>query len=158
MTTSLTPRRPSALTPWFSRGPLASLHEELDDAFRRVWSDWEGETNGGLSRIAAPSMDISETDQNIEIKVDVPGMKANELDIEVRGDIVRISGEHKEEKEEKGRTFHRVERRSGTFERTVQMPCAVNQDDVKAEYQDGVLTVTLAKTEPAKARKIRVKG
>lgn len=157
MTTTIATRRPSALEPWFNRGPLASLHDELDDVFRRVWSGWEGE-NGGLSRMIAPSMDVSETDKAIEIKMDVPGMKASELDIEVRGDIVRISGEHKEGKEEKGRTYHRVERRSGTFERSVQLPCGVNEKDVKAEYQDGVLSVTLAKSEQARAMKIPVKG
>ena len=72
--------------------------------------------------------------------------------------VVRISGEHKEEEEEKGRKYHCVERRSGAFERAVRMPCAVNEEKVNAEYHDGVLTVTLTKSEEAKTHRIPVKG
>jgi HSP20 family protein len=90
--------------------------------------------------------------------VDVPGMKPEEIDIEVIGKTVRIRGEHKEEKEEKGRTFHRIERRSGSVFRSVVLPCAVKEDRVAAEYKDGVLKVTLPKSEEAKSHKIKIKA
>ena len=77
-------------------------------------------------------------------------------------DIVRISGEHKEEKkedkEEKGRVYHRTERRHGSFNRMVTLPCAVKDDKVKADYADGVLTVILPKTEDARSHKVKVQA
>ncbi len=85
-------------------------------------------------------------------------MKPEDIDIEVSGDLIRVSGEHVEEKEEKGRRFHRVERQSGAFERSVRLPSPVNEKDVDAEYKDGVLTVTMKKSEEAKTHKITVKG
>jgi HSP20 family protein len=80
----------------------------------------------------------------------------------VTGDTVRIRGEHKEEKkedkEEKGRTYHRVERRTGSFFRAIELPCAVQEEKVTAEYKDGVLKLTLPKCEEAKTRKVKVKA
>jgi len=137
---------------------MGALRDEMDDVFRRFWPDMEWDGNGGLAQLSAPALDISETESQIEVKMDVPGMKPEELNIEVTGDLLRISGEHKEEKEEKNRQYHRVERRSGSFERSVRMPCAVKDKEVDAQYRDGVLTVTLAKTEEAKTHKIPVKG
>jgi len=154
--TSLIPSRArSALSPWLSNGPIASLRDEMDDLFSRFSF---GLDENGVPSLLSPSLDLSETDSQIEVKMDAPGMKAEDLDIEVTGDLLRISGEHKEEKEEHGRKFHRMERRSGSFERTVRLPCDVSDQDVDAAYQDGVLTVTLAKSEEAKTRKIPVKG
>ena len=155
--TSLIPSRArTALSPWFSRGPMSALRDEMDDLFSRFSFDLEG--NGGGPSLMSPSVDLSETDDQIEVKMDAPGMKAEELDIEVTGDLLRISGEHKEEKEEHGRKYHRVERRSGSFERAIRLPSAVNDQNVDAEYKDGVLTVTLAKSEEGKTKKIPVKG
>ena len=155
--TSLIPTRArTALSPWFSRGPMSAFRDEIDDLFSRFSLNLEG--NEGEPLLLSPSVDLSETDDQIEVKMDVPGMKAEELDIEVTGDVLHVSGEHKEEKEEHGRKYHRVERRSGAFERTVRLPSDVNDQDVDAEYKDGVLTVTLAKSEESKTRKIPVKG
>jgi HSP20 family protein len=139
---------------FFGNGPLGALREQMDELLQRFSFDWEG----GEMNLGSPSVDVSETDGEIQIKMDVPGMKPEELDIQVSGDHVTISGEHTEESEEKGRRFHRVERRSGSFQRTIRMPCAVNEQDVDAEYQDGVLTVTLAKAQEAKTHKIPIKG
>jgi HSP20 family protein len=72
--------------------------------------------------------------------------------------MLTVAGERKEEKEEKGKTFHRVERLYGNFSRSVTLPCSVNEEEVAAEYKDGVLTIKLPKAEEAKAHKIKVKG
>jgi HSP20 family protein len=72
--------------------------------------------------------------------------------------VLTISGQRQEEKEEKGQTFHRIERRSGSFSRSVTLPTAVAEDKVDAQYKDGVLTVTMSKTEEARSRKIKVKA
>ena len=113
---------------------------------------------GFLTGESIPALDLSETDGKIEIKMDLPGIKPEEISIEVRGDTLHISGEHKEEKEEKDKTFYHMERHTGSFDRTVTLPCAVDESKVDAECHDGVLTVSLPKTAESQMHKIKVKG
>lgn len=137
------------------RGPVSGLLEEFEDAVGRLW---EGREDGWSCGYNVPSLDISETDKSVEVKLDLPGIKPKEIEIQLNGNVLTVSGERKEEQEEKGKTYHRVERRSGSFSRSITLPCAVQEDEVAAEYRDGVLTVTLPKTEEAKTRKIAVKS
>jgi len=153
MSTALSTRVSQALRPLFNRDPFGNLQQEMDDLLSRFQLDRNG--NGSVAEVV-PSLDFSETDEAFQIRMNVPGVKADEVNIEVAGDTIRISGEHKEEKEEKGRTYHRLERRSGSFTRALTLPAAVKQDKVAAECKDGILTVTLPKVETAKAQKIKV--
>lgn len=154
MAGSLVERTRRSLMPWSRREPLRSLREEMQELMENVFG---GEGDGWLMA-GAPSVDLSETDNSVEVKIDLPGIKASEIDIQVNGNLLTISGERKEEKEEKGKTFHRVERRFGSFSRSVTLPCAVQEAEAAAECRDGVLTVTLPKAEEAKTHKIKVKG
>lgn len=153
---STLPRRVSSeLATWFRRDPLAPLREEMNELINRFAGDGNG---GWFSDVQIPSMDLSETDKNIEIKMDVPGLKPDEIQVELQGNTLVVSGEHKEEKETKEKSFHRVERNSGKFYRAVTLPCAVQQGTVDAVCRDGVLTLTLPKVEAACAKKIAVKS
>ena len=136
--------------------PLAhGLREEMEELMSRFWgAEDDGWTFGRLT----PSVDITENEGAVEARVDLPGVKADEIDIQLSGNLLTISGERKEEKEEKDKTYHRIERRTGSFSRCVSLPCAVQEDEVAAEYHDGVLVVTLPKTDEAKSRKIKVKA
>ncbi|MEX1229195.1 MAG: Hsp20/alpha crystallin family protein [Planctomycetaceae bacterium] len=154
MTESTSPRSPRPESPKLSREPLQYLKRELDDVLSRFSSDWLGDW---MSKEFTPAVDVSETDEAVNVAVDVPGVKGDEIQLEVAGTILRIRGERKEEKEEKNKSFHRVERRWGTFSRTVPLPCNVVEEKVTADYRDGVLHVHLPKTETAKAHKIKVK-
>lgn len=154
MTTALSTRVSQALRPLFSRDPFAGLQKEMDDLLSRFQADWDGD---GVLAAVSPSVDLSETDDALQIRLDVPGMKPDEINIEVSGGTIRISGEHKEEKEEKGKTYHRLERRTGSFARALTLPAAVKEDKVNAECKDGVLTITLPKTEAAKTRTVKIK-
>jgi HSP20 family protein len=129
--------------------------EEFEDLLGRLW---EGREDGWFFGPGIPTLDVSETDKSVEVKVDLPGIKPKEIDIRLSGNVLTVSGERKEEQEEKGKTYHRIERRSGSFSRSVSLPCTVQEDEVAAEYRDGVLTITLPKTEAAKAHKIVVKS
>ena len=129
--------------------------EEMEKFIGRLWEDGE---DGWFIGHNVPSVDISETDAAVEAKVDLPGVDPKEIDIQLNGNVLTISGERKEEKEDKGKTYHRVERRSGSFSRSLSLPCPVEEDEVAAEFHEGVLTVTLPKTEDAKTRKIAVKS
>jgi len=109
--------------------------------------------------VTFPPIDIKETDTAVEVAAEVPGMRPEDLDVSVVGDVLTIKGEKKEEKEEKQKSMYRVERRYGRFERSVQLPAEVNVDKASAQYKDGVLTISLPKKEPSqsKVRKIEIK-
>jgi HSP20 family protein len=155
MTTSLPARTSRGLRSFFEGDPLRSLQEEMDSLLSRFSQDWGGDW---LPRGYAPSLDLSESDEAVQVRMDVPGIAPKDIDIEIVGNTLRVKGERREEKEEKGKTFHRVERRSGEFARMVTLPCAVQEAKVQADYKDGVLTVTLPKSEQAKPHKIKVNG
>lgn len=155
MSSNLSTRVSQALSPLFGRDPFSSLQREMDDLLGKFQSDWNG---NGLLAANLPSLDLSETDDALQVRMDVPGVKAEEINIEVSGNTLRVSGEHKEEKEEKGKTFHRLERRSGSFSRTVTLPVPVKEGQVTAETADGVLTIKLPKVEAAKTQKVAVKA
>jgi HSP20 family protein len=154
MKTSMTPHqsnRPNSLLT-----PFRALRDEFDDLFNRLSTDWEG--GKWLSREFCPACDISESADAFQIRMDVPGAKPEDITVRVTGDSVQISGERKEEKEDKGKTWHRMERRCGSFSQTLRLPGAVNEDKVQAEFQDGILTITLPKTEATKVRTVKVKA
>lgn len=156
MSTALAkPQAQTQLPTATNRNPFALLRKEMDDLVARFW---DGEPEGWLTKTFAPSTDLTEKENAFEIRMDVPGLEAKDINVQVHGNTVTISGERKEEKEEKGKTYHRIERRSGSFSRTLALPCEVNEDEVAAEYVQGVLTLTLPKCDTAKAKKIAVKG
>lgn len=150
-------RKSSALRPWFDRAPLANLREEMDELFSRFFSE-DGESAAG--RLMAPNLDLSETDNEIEVRMDVPGFKPEEIEVALNRDVLTLSGEHAEEKEEKEeeRRYHRIERRRGSFRRIVQLPASVQEAGIEASFQDGVLTVRMPKAEESKPHRIPIKG
>jgi HSP20 family protein len=153
MSTALSTRLSRAMQPLFGGDLLASFQKEMDELLSRFQASWSGD---GLPAVTIPAADLSETDDALQIRMDMPGLKAEEINIDVSGNTIRISGEHKEEKEEKGKTYHRIERRSGSFARAMTLPVPVKDDKVNAECKDGVLTITLPKTAAAKTHKIKV--
>jgi HSP20 family protein len=106
-----------------------------------------------------PSIDVHETAQEIVVTAELPGVKPEDVDVNLTGNILTIKGEKKEEmdtKETKGKSWHRVERTYGSFQRTFQLPDSVDPERAKASYDHGVLKVAIAKTEAAKPRSIKV--
>lgn len=155
MSTTLTKPRVHSSVPAV-RSPLAVLRQEFDDLLARFW-DGEPE-KGWFAGVYAPAADLVEADNHFEIRMDIPGMEAKDIDVQVHGNVVTISGQRKEEKEEKGKTFRRIERRSGSFSRSLTLPCDVNEEEIAADYTQGVLNVKLPKCEVAKMKKVAVKG
>ncbi len=155
MTTELTTRPFTGLRRFFGRDPFRALQEEMDDLIASFSREWDG---GWLSGELQPSLDVAETDEAIEVRVDLPGVKPDDIDVEIRNNVLQITAERKEEREEKGKTWHRTERRVGTFTRALTLPCDVQEDKVQAEYRDGVLSIMLPKAEQARTRKISVQG
>jgi HSP20 family protein len=155
MADQLTTRSPRGLANLWRRDPFTTLRDEMNALRAQMWGDGdEGFFSGGL----ATNVDLSETDNSVEVRMDIPGVKAKDIDIQVNGQLLTVSAQREEEREEKGRTFHRIERQSGRYSRSLTLPCHVNESEVAAEYHDGVLSITLPKSEESKAHKIKVKG
>jgi HSP20 family protein len=104
-----------------------------------------------------PSLDLADRGDSLVAELEVPGMDPKEINISVTGDVLTISGEKKREREEKEHNYHLVERSYGKFSRSVRLPSTVDPDRVEASYKDGILSITLDKTEQVKTKKIEVK-
>jgi len=151
---TLTKSRNGGLRSWFGSDRFSSFRKEMDDVLTRFGF----EPSSGLTLEVVPALDLSETESDVEVKMDVPGFKPEEIDIQVRGNLLTVSGSNKEEKEEKGREYHRIERRQGSFSRSVTLPCEVVGAKAKAEYKSGVLRLTLPKIETVRSEKIAVQA
>jgi HSP20 family protein len=104
-----------------------------------------------------PSLDVAETKDEIVVKAEVPGMDPKDIDISLSDGLLTIKGEKKQEREEKEEDYHLVERSYGTFTRSVRLPKEVKRDKISASYKNGVLRVTLPKSEEAKQKEIKIK-
>jgi HSP20 family protein len=141
------------LVPWRPFRELVGFRGEVDRLFEDFWGCWPEPTE----REWVPALDVSETEDKVLVKVELPGIDPKDIDVSVQADLLTIKGERKQEKEEKGESYHRVERTYGTFTRTLRLPAETEPEKVTAGYKDGVLTLGIPKKEEAKAKKIEVK-
>jgi len=141
------------LVPRSPRTNLRGFHEEVDNLIDNFFGNGE---NGGQLQTFAPRTNISETKDAFEVTVDLPGMKAEDVDVSIEDGVLSITGERTHEEETKEKHFHRVERSYGKFQRAFTLTAPVEEDQVQAAYKDGVLTITLPKSEKAKPRQISV--
>ena len=146
-----------ALVRW---DPFREL-EEVSDRLNRMFARPATRTvNGKETMIVAdwtPSVDISETEGEYQIKAEIPDVKKEDVKVTLEDGVLTIQGERKQEKEEKGKKYHRIERSYGSFVRTFSLPDVIDEDKVKAEFKDGVLILHLPKSEKAKPKGIEVK-
>ena len=137
------------------RNGLARLHNEMDDLFDGFFR--------GLDRPfgaykAWPAIDVAEEGDSITVRAEVPGCKAEDIDISVYGNTLTISGEKKLRDEKKEKGYYHVESSYGSFRRELALPTDVDPEKIEAEYKDGVLSITLPKAAKARAVKVKVKG
>jgi len=138
---------------------LRRLRHDVDDIFSRFFSADFGEPLGLLGPASfGPKVDLAESDHDVKVNMDLPGINPKELEINVHGNLLTVRGERKSDREEKGRDFHFVERQHGSFRRSIPLPTSVDEARVSANYKDGVLTITLPKDPAAKPRKIAIKS
>lgn len=137
---------------------MVSFKDEMDNLFnrffdmdlpisRRLFGDGEW----------APRVDVIEGKGDITVKAEIPGCEAKDIDVNLDGRTVKISGEKKQEKEEKNENFHRVERSYGSFCRMVELPAEVIQEDIDAVYKKGVLKLVFKKARESEVKKIKIK-
>ena len=140
------------------RSPLADV-AVLQNRLNSIFSDFarpESEQETLAMGNFIPPVDVYEDEQQLVLKLEVPGIKQEDLDVQVENQTLTVKGERKFEKSEKEENFHRIERRYGSFTRTFTLPQTVDAGSVKANYEQGVLTIALAKKEAAKPKQVQV--
>lgn len=136
---------------------LNRFRGEFDRLFDRFFDTWAS-PGSALEHEWVPKVDVSETEKEVVVNAEIPGIDAKDIDISVNENRLTLQGERKHEEEKKGKHFHRVERTYGAFSRDVELPAEVDSDKVEATYKDGVLTVNLPKTKESATKKIKVKA
>lgn len=142
------------LSTWPGFGRLSTLRDEIDRLFEEPLSEL-ARTSQLFSGLTPP-LDLHETKDNFIVKAELPGMKKEDIEVSLHNGSLSISGERKNEEKFEGANVYRSERSFGCFQRTITLPAAVAADKIKAQYKDGVLTVTLPKAEEAKPKQIDV--
>jgi len=142
---------------------LFDLQKEMNDLFENFNKSMFrpfGERKNGEGAAVIPKLDVSETDTELEITAELPGLDEKDIDVSLTRNVLTIKGEKKMEKEEKKKDYYRMERSYGSFKRSVPLPAAVDVDKIDASFKKGVLKIRLPKTGEAKkeVRKIAVKA
>jgi len=137
--------------------PFMSLQHEIDRLFEDFSRGFPAVAGNGATALM-PSMDVTETDKEIEITAELPGLEEKDVQINIADNILTIRGEKKAEKEQKDKNYRLVERSYGSFERTLELPEGVNVDAIRANISKGLLKVTVPKPAPTQAKKIEVKS
>ena len=139
---------------------LGAFQDRFNQLFNQALSGWEGPgpeqsiTSSGF----LPPVDISEDKHSIKLQAELPGVRQEDLNVSVENNLLTITGERKFNQEENKENFHRIERRYGRFSRSFTLPVNVDAQNVSADFQDGVLNITLPKREESKARQITISG
>jgi HSP20 family protein len=158
----LSPFRPGGLTErGFGEDPFMSLHREMnrlfDDVFRGVPTAGARGRSGG--DFVTAHMDVSETENEVRICAELPGVSQDDVEVSLDDDVLTIRGEKKLERKDEKENYHFMERSYGTFQRSLRLPFRVEPDQVQADFNNGVLTVTLPKTKAQdRSRRIQIQG
>lgn len=147
------------LVRWTPRRDVRSF----DQAFDSLWRDfWNGQSSAYASETARPvlrpALDVIESENAVDIRVDLPGLSPDALNVEVEGDLLTISGELASEIDEENERYHYRERRAGAFKRALRLSETVDAEHIEATYENGVLYLTLPKLPEAQPRQIKVKS
>jgi HSP20 family protein len=134
-------------------GDLSRMQQEMN----RFFDEFFGERQGEMAESNwMPTVDVSENDAEMIVRAELPGMKQEDIDVNLQDNILTLSGEKKQDEKVEKENYHRIERSYGSFTRSFTLPENVKADDVKASFKDGVLSITLPKTEAAKPKKISI--
>lgn len=139
------------------KGNVPDVFEDMEEMFKKMWKGamfhelmFEGEEKW------TPRLDVSETEKEIEVVADLPGMEKKDIEISLDHDLLIIKGERKEEHKESDKRVYKMERRYGSFYRAVRLPAEVKSDKIEASFKNGELKITLPKSEEAKKKITRI--
>lgn len=140
---------------------LVRYNRPNSDVFSKTFNDivdefFNGETSNYRSDNYKPSVDVSESEKQFEVAVELPGMKKEDINIDLEKGRLTISGERRLENEEEGKNYHRVETRYGKFSRSFFLPDSIDEESIAAKYQDGILNITIDKSEDKVKKQIEI--
>ncbi len=141
-----------AISRWYPIREVASLQDRVNSLFQ----DFAGDNGNVTAAAFAPAVDVFENGEKVVLKLDIPGIKEEDLDIRVENQTLSVRGERKFETEEKEENFHRIERRYGSFYRSFSLPTTVDTENVAASYEAGVLKLELKKKASAQPKQIKI--
>jgi HSP20 family protein len=144
-----------ALVRWEPMRELNTLQTEMNRLFNSFFDEGNGPSRAGARRWA-PAVDLFEREDSLVLKADLPGLERDDVQIEVRDNVLTIAGERRADFEEKQNGYYRVERAFGSFSRSLTLPEGVNADKIAASFDKGVLEVTIPKPEARKPRRIEI--
>ena len=136
--------------------PFLALHREMNRLFDDAFHSFDIAPFSSHA-MGWPSVEVNETDKEVKVIAELPGLQQKDVNVELRDGLLTISGERRVEKEAKGWKYHRMERAYGSFARTFQLPEHADSNKVNAQFKDGVLTLIVGKSEKARAKQIEVK-
>ena len=145
----------TVLTRWEPFREFATLQDRMNRLFRESFND-TGRDESLTTSSFAPAVDVYEDEHRVTLKIEVPGIEEKDIDVRVENNVLSVSGERKIEREEKEENYRRVERQYGSFTRTFTLPQTVDTDHVSANYDKGLLKITLPKKAEAKPKQIKV--
>ena len=144
----------TVLTRWEPFREFSTLQDRMNRLFRETYS--ENQDQSLTTSSFAPAVDVYEDEHNVTLKIEVPGIDEKDIDVRIENNTLTVHGERKIEKEEKEENYRRVERQYGSFTRTFTLPNTVDTEKVQANYDKGVLNISLPKKAEAKPKQIRV--
>ncbi len=142
----------TVITRWDPFREFSTLQDRMNRLFRESQGTEESLTTSSF----APPVDVYEDEHNVSLKLEVPGIDEKDIDVRIENNVLTVHGERKFEKEEKEENFRRVERQYGSFTRTFTLPTTVDAEKVSANYDKGILKITLPKKAEAKPKQIKV--
>jgi len=149
---SLTPYRPRSMEPFRSASPFLSFYRQANRLFEDVFREFD-ETREGMGSMLAPTVDVIQTEHDVRISAELPGVKEEDVDVSIDNDVLTIRAEKRIERDEEKDTRHVSERAFGTFQRSLRLPQSIDPDQVHAHFDHGVLTVTLPRTAQDNGRR-----
>jgi HSP20 family protein len=141
-----------AISRWYPIREMATLQDRVNSLFQDMAGDGQAVTAAAFT----PAVDVFENGEKVVLKLDIPGIKEEDLDIRVENQTLSVRGERKFESDEKEENFHRIERRYGSFFRSFSMPTTVDTENVAASYDAGVLKIELKKKASAQPKQIKI--
>jgi HSP20 family protein len=144
------------LARWNPIRDFSVLQNQMNRLFEDAMGTWPGESNGRGNTNWVPPADIYETDNDLIAIVELPGVDSKKVDVRVENNVLTIRGERPFEQKVKQDNYHRLERSYGTFSRSFTLPATIDADKIRAEYRDGILNLTLPKSEKAKPKRIQI--
>ena len=144
------------MTRWEPAREMMTLREAMDHLFNDAFTRPFSMMRDGGANWSSPAIDMYQTENEVVVKSAVPGFKADEVQIHVTEDVLTIKGELKQDEEKKDRSWQIREHRWGAFERSISLPTAVTSDRARADFENGILTITLPKSEKVKPKTITI--